>query len=289
MREGAAAGVTTPRVLAERALAQLEALTPEDMTKSALWKPIVQFPASMDAEARNRVEADYRRVLADEMFPALRRLAAFVRNDYLPKARTTDGFGALPSGDRMYRFAVRNETTTDLTPDEIHELGLREVKRIQASLSRRGAEGGLQRQDERGTCLAAQQAGELPVHLRRAGDRAPEPHPRAHRAAAAEALRPAAEGALRDPAHRSRDRRLGARAVLRADRRRPPRHLRDAGRRPAAGLDLRPRRAARARGHARAPPRDRHQAREQGARVPPPAVVQRLRRGLGAVRRIARP
>jgi uncharacterized protein (DUF885 family) len=133
MREGAAAGVTTPRVLVERALAQLEALTPEDMTKSALWKPILQFPASMDAEARERVEADYRRVLADEMFPALRRLAAFVRNDYLPKARTTDGFGALPNGDKMYRFAVRNETTTDLTSDEIHELGLREVKRIQAS------------------------------------------------------------------------------------------------------------------------------------------------------------
>src|SRR6185436_3903980 len=66
------------------------------------------------------------------MFPALRRLAGFVRNDYLAAARTTDGFGALPGGDRMYRFAVRYETTTDLTPDEIHALGLGEVKRIQA-------------------------------------------------------------------------------------------------------------------------------------------------------------
>jgi uncharacterized protein (DUF885 family) len=133
MREGAAAGVTTPRVLVERTLAQLEALTPEDITKSTLWKPIMQFPASMDVDARNRVEADYRRVLAEEMFPALRRLAGFVRSDYLPKARTTDGFGALPDGERMYRFAVRSETTTDRTPDEIHALGLSEVKRIQAS------------------------------------------------------------------------------------------------------------------------------------------------------------
>jgi uncharacterized protein (DUF885 family) len=133
MRDGAAAGVTTPRVLVERTLAQLDALTPEDMTTSTLWKPIMKFPASMDAEARNRVEADYRRVLAEEMFPALRRLAGYVRSDYLPKARTTDGFGALPDGDRMYRFAVRSETTSDLTPDEIHELGLSEVKRIQAS------------------------------------------------------------------------------------------------------------------------------------------------------------
>jgi uncharacterized protein (DUF885 family) len=133
MRDGAATGVTTPRVLVERTLAQLEALTPDDMTKSTLWKPILQFPASMDADARQRVEADYRRVLAEEIFPALRRLAGFVRSDYLPKARTTDGFGALPDGDRMYRFAVRSETTTDRTPDEIHELGLREVQRIQAS------------------------------------------------------------------------------------------------------------------------------------------------------------
>jgi uncharacterized protein (DUF885 family) len=133
MRQGAAAGVTTPRVLVERTLAQLDALTPEDMTKSALWKPIVQLPAAMDADTRSRVEADYRRLLTEEMFPALRRLAAFVRTDYLPKARTTDGFRALPDGGRMYRFAVRAGTTTDRTPDEIHELGLREVKRIQAS------------------------------------------------------------------------------------------------------------------------------------------------------------
>lgn len=133
MRTGAAAGVTTPRVLVELALAQLEALTPEDMTKSTLWRPVLRFPRAIDAETRNRLEADYRQILADEMFPALRRLAGFVRNDYLPAARMTDGFGALPGGDAMYRFAVRYETTTDLTPDEIHALGLSEVKRIQAS------------------------------------------------------------------------------------------------------------------------------------------------------------
>jgi uncharacterized protein (DUF885 family) len=132
MREGAAAGLTTPQVIAQRALAQLEGLAPEDMTKSTLWKPMTELPASIDADARARLEADYRRLLAEEMFPAVRRLAAYVRNDYLPKARTTDGFGALPGGEKMYRFAVRANTTTDLAPDEIHELGLREVKRIQA-------------------------------------------------------------------------------------------------------------------------------------------------------------
>ena len=131
MREGAATGVITPRVIAERTLAQVEALAPADVTKSALWKPMTQFPQSMDADARGRVEADYRRLLETETFPAIRRLAAFARNEYLPKARTSDGFGALPGGESMYRLSVRLYTTTDLTPDEIHQLGLREVKRIQ--------------------------------------------------------------------------------------------------------------------------------------------------------------
>jgi uncharacterized protein (DUF885 family) len=67
------------------------------------------------------------------VFPALRRLAAFARNEYLPRARTTDGYGALPGGERMYRHAVRSTTTTELTPEEIHSRGLAEVKRIQAS------------------------------------------------------------------------------------------------------------------------------------------------------------
>ncbi|HEX6156187.1 MAG TPA: DUF885 family protein, partial [Burkholderiales bacterium] len=131
MREGAAAGVTTPRVIAERTLAQVEALAPADVTKSPLWKPMTRFPESMDADARGRVEADYRRLLETETFPALRRLAAFARSEYLPQARASDGFGALPGGESMYRYAVRTATTTDLTPEEIHQLGLKEVKRIQ--------------------------------------------------------------------------------------------------------------------------------------------------------------
>jgi uncharacterized protein (DUF885 family) len=123
MREGMAAGNTTPRVIVERTASQLEALAPAEMEKSTLWKPAAQFG----------LEQEYRKLLAEEVFPALRRLAAFARNEYLPRARTSDGYGALPGGERMYRQAVKSATTTDLTPDEIHRRGLAEVKRIQAS------------------------------------------------------------------------------------------------------------------------------------------------------------
>lgn len=133
MRDGIATGIVTPRPQVELTLEQLDALVPEDMTKSALWQPILRFPRAFDTETRVRLEAEYRDILSTEIFPALRRLAGFVRSEYLPAARTTDGFGALPDGDAMYRFAVRNATTTDLTPDEIHALGLKEVARVQPS------------------------------------------------------------------------------------------------------------------------------------------------------------
>ena len=132
MREGRDAGITTPRVIVTRTLGQLDALAPEDMAQSSLWNPVTQFPDGMDAASRARLETEYRKLLAEEIFPAIRKLAQFVRSDYLPHARTTDGFGALPGGSDMYRWAVRSETTTDLTPNEIHQLGLTEVKRVQA-------------------------------------------------------------------------------------------------------------------------------------------------------------
>src|SRR5687768_5907065 len=67
MREGAAAGITTPRVVAERTLSQLDALAPEDLTKSSLWKPMTSFPASIDAATRASLEAEYRKLLAHEV------------------------------------------------------------------------------------------------------------------------------------------------------------------------------------------------------------------------------
>jgi uncharacterized protein (DUF885 family) len=143
MREGLANGITIPRVLVEHTLPQVDSLAPGSaIEKSALWKPMTQFPESVNVQARASIEAEYRRLLADRVLPSLQRLAAFVRTEYLPKARTSDGIGALPGGAGMYRIAVRSETTTDMTPDAIHELGLKEVKRIQAKLLEAGARAG---------------------------------------------------------------------------------------------------------------------------------------------------
>jgi len=135
LRAGAAAGITTPRVIVENALKQLDALAPDDIEQSALWKPITAFPASIPETQPQAIEAEYRETLSKSVMPALRRLTSYVRSNYLPRARTTDGFSALPHGDAMYRLAVRHETTTDMTPDEIHALGLKEVARVQSLLA----------------------------------------------------------------------------------------------------------------------------------------------------------
>lgn len=144
LRDGMQSGVTIPRVIVQRALPQVEALTPAEMEKSALWKPMTAFPDSIGSDVRGQLESEYREILADGMYPALRRLAAFVRDEYLPRARTTDGLGALPNGAAMYRVAVRGETTTDMTPDEIHALGLREVTRVQDRLLAAGRSAGFE-------------------------------------------------------------------------------------------------------------------------------------------------
>ena len=129
-------GITTPAVLVRLALVQWGTLLPADgdPAKSALWKPMVKWPASIDAAARARLTAEYRALLRNDVFPPMRQLVAYAQETYLPSARTSDGIAAIPGGPAMYRFLVRRHTTTDLTPDQIHELGLREVARIQRQL-----------------------------------------------------------------------------------------------------------------------------------------------------------
>ena len=144
MRDGIEAGVTLPRVVVERSLPQLDSLAKDqrELVNNPLWKPMVQFPESIDATARSRIQGEYRQLLTEEVFPAVRRLAAFARDEYLPRARTPAGLGAMPGGDKMYRYLVRESTTTDMTPDEIHELGLKEVRRIQGNLLAAGVKVG---------------------------------------------------------------------------------------------------------------------------------------------------
>ncbi len=134
MREGAKKGYTLPRVLADRVLPQLEAhmvARPED---SIYWGPVRQLPDSFAAADRERLTAAYRAAIDAKIVPAYRRLHAFMRDEYLPQCRSSVGLDALPDGAAWYDYLVREITTTGLTPAQIHDIGLAEVKRIHGDM-----------------------------------------------------------------------------------------------------------------------------------------------------------
>jgi len=130
MREGAAKGVVQPRPVMEKVLAQLEAMVVPQAKDSQYFTPVKQFPASFSAADRARLTAEFTRTLDTTVLPAYRRLRDFVRDEYLPQTRSSVGWTALPDGQAWYGYYVQEHTTTNMTPDEIHALGLGEVKRI---------------------------------------------------------------------------------------------------------------------------------------------------------------
>ncbi|HEX2202319.1 MAG TPA: DUF885 domain-containing protein [Longimicrobium sp.] len=130
MREGMEKGVVQPRVLMERVLPQLAAHVVDDPTKSVFYGPVTRMPESFGAADRERLTAAYTAAIRDRLVPAFRRLHDFVRGEYLPRARATVGLSALPDGRAWYEHQVRALTTTDLTPEQVHEIGLSEVARI---------------------------------------------------------------------------------------------------------------------------------------------------------------
>ena len=130
LRAGTSKGVTQPRPVMEKVLPQLSALIVTQPEESIFWGPIKAFPDGVPALERERITAQLRALLKDRVLPAYQRLHDFVRDEYLPKARTTTAWSDLPDGNAWYAHQVQANTTTALTPAAIHALGLQEVSRI---------------------------------------------------------------------------------------------------------------------------------------------------------------
>ena len=136
MRSGAVKGVVQPRVVIERAIPQLSALAVEDPKESVLWRPILNLPPGLSVPDRQRIVTAWERKLGEAVLPAIRRLGDYLENDYLAHTRPSVGLSALPNGAAWYAYCVRLHTTTSLTPQQVHELGLSEVARIRAAMER---------------------------------------------------------------------------------------------------------------------------------------------------------
>ncbi|SDR77311.1 DUF885 domain-containing protein [Opitutus sp. GAS368] len=136
MREGMAKGVVQPRILMERVLPQLVPLMADDADTNILFNPLKKLPAGLAPAERDALAAEYAAGIRTVMLPAYARLHAFIRDEYLPRCRATAGIGALPGGKEAYAYSVRLQTTTDFTPEQIHEIGLKEVARIKGEMEK---------------------------------------------------------------------------------------------------------------------------------------------------------
>ena len=106
-------------------------MTPEE---SPFWKAFAEMPEGLPAAERERLRREGRAAIAEVVLPAYRRFQRFFVDRYLPATRDTVGAWDLPDGEALYRFATRSFTTTDLTPEAIHEIGLAEVARIRSEM-----------------------------------------------------------------------------------------------------------------------------------------------------------
>ncbi|MDR7191307.1 DUF885 domain-containing protein [Luteimonas terrae] len=130
MQAGIEANVVQPRVVMEKVLPQFDAILVDDVEKSPFWGPVERFPDDIAEADRARLTAEFRTLITEQLNPAIQRQRDFIANDYLPHARDSVGLDALPDGMAWYAFSAKQQTTSDLTPEAIHQIGLDEVARI---------------------------------------------------------------------------------------------------------------------------------------------------------------
>jgi uncharacterized protein (DUF885 family) len=135
MRDGMRDGVTQPKIIVQRMIAQVAPFADGDPDDSIFMAPLKHPAPDLTADERLRVFSAYREAVAGALIPAYRRLADFLKTEYLPRARDSIGLSALPGGRAMYLHLVRSHTTSDLTPDAIHALGLADLARIENAMA----------------------------------------------------------------------------------------------------------------------------------------------------------
>ncbi|WP_351088640.1 DUF885 domain-containing protein [Shewanella sp. S1-49-MNA-CIBAN-0167] len=130
MDEGIASKVVLPRVLVERIIPQLDAQLVADAESSFFYSPITLLPDDFTNAQKSALTIEYTQLINTELLPALTQLRDYVKNVYLPKSRASDGWWGLPNGKDWYQHLANSHTTTTLSVDEIHQIGLSEVARI---------------------------------------------------------------------------------------------------------------------------------------------------------------
>jgi len=144
LEEGQARGVVLSRMVVERLLPQLTLHFGQPPEETQFWKPVAAMPDAVASAAGERLQAAYRDKIRDVIQPAYEKLHAYLAQRYLPKASADVGLVALPGGDALYEHYVQVHTTTDMSAQAIHELGLSEVTRILGEFRKLQAQVGIE-------------------------------------------------------------------------------------------------------------------------------------------------
>ena len=134
LRQGTKDGLVPPKYLLEKVAPEAEDIARKTVEKSPFYEPLKKFPASVSIADQKRLREAALAAISAQIIPAYTRFASFVRTEYAPHGRQEPGIWSLPDGDERYRYEIRRMTTTDLSPDEIHELGLKELHEAEAEM-----------------------------------------------------------------------------------------------------------------------------------------------------------
>ena len=134
MRKGMEQGLVLPKALTKKVIPQLASWKEGPAENHHFYSPVKKLPKSIGEKEASEIRVSYREMIEGKLIPVINRLLDFVQNEYLPASRDTSGFSALPKGEEWYQHQIKYFTTTDLTADDVFELGKSEVGRLKSEM-----------------------------------------------------------------------------------------------------------------------------------------------------------
>ncbi|MFV8368554.1 DUF885 domain-containing protein [Flavobacterium sp. LB2R40] len=136
MKKGLEQGVVLPKALTLKLIPQFAEMATPKIEDNLFYSSIKLMPASFPEGVKEDLTAQYTLTINTKLIPQYKKMAEFLTTEYLPASRTTSGIGSLPFGKELYATYVKQWTTTEMTPEEIHQLGLKEVARLNAEMEK---------------------------------------------------------------------------------------------------------------------------------------------------------
>ena len=136
MKEGIEKGYVLPKSLIKKVIPQLAVMTSPEVTSHLFYNPIKNMPDGFTQEEKTELIGAYKQMITEKIIPAYQKLHDFVAGPYFEAGRESSGYVVFPDGEDYYKYAIQVYTTTDMSADDIHDLGLKEVSRIRSEMKK---------------------------------------------------------------------------------------------------------------------------------------------------------